>query len=323
MKTTLITIIIILLCISIYGKVSIPKIPAVYFYKSKTGDPLYVGITNNLYRRYKEHQYAGHEYANYQMTYYDMTKYDRQYMLQLEKELINKMNPIYNKQHNLIRLNPNKMTLKDLFKLDSPLLDISTRNMIGVAITLYYEYKTLRAQYIRQQQFLNRIDKEYTFLIKRIEKTMNKIKSLHDKLYKDKTVIINTINKRIDVINNGYIGNIWNHIKNYYSRPYEYDLSIYNEGIVTIRNDIIEERRQAYKLRSIIKDKIDDETGKTLIHGLGALLMNIIIPGFGLIEAIALGGAGISVMNLMNFIKICQEYITNLDHIIETLNDMI
>lgn len=316
-----------------YSKISnIPKIPAVYIYESSSGEPLYVGMTDNLARRYYEHLYAKHSYANAKLSYWDMSGKSRSNIFDLERRMIEKYSPKYNKLHNLnynkLLKGSKELSLKDIFNLDSHLLDISTRQIISTSITIYFQYEMLKEQYNRQKKLLQNVDNEYSELKKRISKTMSKIQNLYIEISREKSNLMAKIRSKFGEENSGVLKKQWNKIKNYFYKNHNNensgiisvnDYNKYHKKFMIIKREIINEKNDAFRLKNSIEEQMESEKGKALSMGINALLMNIIIPGFSLIEGIALAVAGASYLMTNEFISVCDVYIENLNDIIYLL----
>jgi hypothetical protein len=283
-------------------------------------------MTNNLARRYQEHLYAGHSYANAKLSYWDMSGESYKTIMDYEKKMIHEYLPKYNKIHNpnFSKIIKKSLTLKDLFNLDSHLLDISTRQLIGTGITVYFQYKALKDQYYRQRQILKQINSKYEELNKRIMNTMNKIKKLYVEISKDKGKIIVQVKKKFQQINSNLLKKQWNRIKSYLNNEKTDNIGIdhlkYKRKFLKIKREFVDEKYSAIRLKNNIKKQIKNKRRKTAIIGLGAILMNVIIPGFSLIEGLALAGAGASYIITENFVSSCKIYIDSLNDIINLLN---
>lgn len=300
-----------ILIVITFAKINIPSIPGNYMYKTSNGVS-YIGTTNNLARRFKEHLYANHPYAHHEFSFWKLKDVTQNQRYGLEKELINKYKPKYNKISGCdgFRLKTLKSTstINDLFELDSHLLDISLRELIATGITIYLEYHELKEQHNRQSSFLKHIDVKYNSLKNKVSKTLDKIKQSYLLAQDNKKNIINIINNE-----QTWYGRILNYFK-------ISSVSSHRKLYIDIRYEIIKKIEEARYLISEIEKKIEAEKSYTIAKGLGALALNLILPGFGLIEAVAIGSAVLSASWTYEFINICNDYINNLNNMIDFLN---
>jgi len=292
----------IVLAILVQVAVCLPAIPATYVYHSgkdvnNGGEILYIGTTNNLARRFKEHVQAGHSYANSQMSYWDMSGSAIEQRYNHERDMIAKYKPKFNKSAGGNGPRVKSGSIQNLFDSDFPGLSISTREMIGGAIALYYEYTEITEMFHRHESFINEISREYDHIYSSSMRTLEKISAFKNELHRHKLALDSAIEKGSDF---SVIDNL---LKN----------SVYNRKMHT---DLIAEVSQHKETIHVLKNKIqaqaDAEKQFAVASVVGTLWLNFIIPGFTLIEKIATAGTAIKLISVLNFVNRCEAYLTNL-----------